>query len=107
MFDRSKSCAIRANRGEWIGNCERCANGTYGCDRALAYEKTPQRTMRWVHLCTFIERQAGYVTNNAEKVELLSYCQDQLAVATAEGYDDTATYIQHVINDMNNRNYRE
>src|SRR5437764_1127697 len=78
-------------------------------------EKTPQRTMRWHRLLTFVEREAMFVTGNllldkphakadADRRELIEFCIEERNKAASEGFDDTATGLQHVIDDMQSFN---
>lgn len=73
--------------------------------------KTPQRTMRWHRLLTFVEREAMFVTASlrqtkphakadADRRELIEFCTEEQNKASAEGYDDTATCLQHIIDDL-------
>lgn len=66
-------------------------------------EKTPDRTRRWVRVCAHVDKQAEYAklqSGEGYAEILIEYCREEQAKATAEGFDDTATYLQHVIDDM-------
>ena len=70
--------------------------------------KTPQRTLFWARRCLFIERNLVEIradrrdaADRAQKIDdLLDYATSSAANAEAEGYDDTATYILQVIDDV-------
>lgn len=69
--------------------------------------KTPQRTLFWARRCLFIERclvearadRRDSADRGQKLDDLIDYATASAANAEAEGYDDTATYIRHVIDD--------
>jgi hypothetical protein len=71
----------------------------------MPFVKTPQRTIRWARVCTFVEREAQRIIprmdpEGLERRELRGFCIEERNKATAEGYDDTAQYLQHIIDDL-------
>lgn len=75
----------------------------------MAYEKTPKRTLRWANCCMFVEREVSRLatTMNAREhdqlhAQLVDYVTRQEQMASFEGYDDTAQYMQHVLDDLKN-----
>lgn len=74
--------------------------------RGAGKTKTFVRSRHWIRVCDFIDQQVAHYTHFAKmklvvgKAELLEYIREQHGLAKAEGYDDTATYIQHIIDDL-------
>lgn len=60
----------------------------------------------WREECAYIAEQTepyvrGYGPSEfADKAQFLRYCEMQRNSATREGFDDTASYIQHCIDDL-------
>lgn len=66
--------------------------------------KTPERTMHWCRLCVLIDKEFNVsMIDPAARQMLREFCIDQKARADAEGYDDTAQYIQHVLDDLGDK----
>jgi hypothetical protein len=57
---------------------------------------TPQRTLRWARVCNY----ADSIARRPEKTLAIEFCREERDKATAEGYDDTAAYLQHIIDDL-------
>lgn len=69
----------------------------------MSFVKTPQRTLRWARVCAFVDREALSTFRNripAEERELYEFCREERDKALAEGYDDAAQYLQHIIDDL-------
>lgn len=66
--------------------------------------KPADRARRWVRVCAYVDKEAHYAKKQGTKVgyaeTLIDFCSEEHAKATAEGFHDTATYLQHVIDDM-------
>lgn len=59
---------------------------------------------RWREECNYIERvtaERGKVREmNYDRATFVRYCEMQRDAATREGFHDTATYIQHCLDDL-------
>jgi len=62
--------------------------------------KSPARTMHWCHICVFIDKSLGRIDSPQYKRDLLEFCREEHDKAEREGYDDTAQYMQHIIDDL-------
>lgn len=70
---------------------------------ATPSEKTPQRTLRWARICSYVDKQADHAKQQSGEGYadmLIEFCREEQARAVAERYDDTVTYLQHIIDDM-------
>lgn len=68
-------------------------------------KKTPERTIFWQRECTYISEaseQRGEVPEMQPggKETFIRYCEMQRDAAQREGYDDSAQYIQHCLDDL-------
>jgi hypothetical protein len=73
----------------------------------MAYQKSPRRTIRWASCCMLVEREVRRMECILDRekqyelrLQIIDYCKHQRAMATEQGYDDTATYMQHVLDDL-------
>jgi hypothetical protein len=61
----------------------------------------PDRVLFWARMCVACEqyaREAGKTPK--DRKEVADYCRERREQALKEGFDDTATYLQHIIEDM-------
>lgn len=68
--------------------------------------KDSDRTIFWQRQCQYseinaasIERRRGYGTDLAGYIESLKKLAN---IAEAEGFDDSATYLRHIVDDLEN-----
>lgn len=65
------------------------------------YGKTPKRTLYWSHICSWVAKQVEREMNDEKFCrDVVSYCMDMRDKADREGYDDSAQYLQHIVNDL-------
>lgn len=72
--------------------------------------KTFLRTRHWVLVCELINREMDAIKRctkvgiikglDQQAKELREYCEEQIKLAEAEGFDDTVTYISSVLDEL-------
>lgn len=69
--------------------------------------KTPERTMRWVHVCSFVDREMKRLQTTLDREErntlrhqIREYISEEREKAYREGYFDTVQYLEHCANDL-------
>lgn len=71
---------------------------------AKPFEKTAERTNHWREECNFCaglaEKKGRVKAMNYDTATFVRYLEMQRDTAAREGYDDSATYLQEIIDDM-------
>jgi hypothetical protein len=66
--------------------------------------KKAERTMHWVQECQYIaqvtEKKGDVPAMNRDLPTFIRYCEMQRDTASREGFDDSAQYIQHCLDDL-------